>query len=203
MINPEVNKGDRIVCLHMTDDVNPVPPLTQGTVKRVGPDPFDDGQIIYVIWDNGSNLSLLTTVDKWALADDVQRLQKNKRIQEAFEKEKNFMKGAKMAKFYKMAFLFKYLEQLRKSGIVNMFGASDYLWMGKDRIDSLHRYDSTSEDNEDYETLLEMTNEAQSIMVRGAIKHLESLGKSPDPSNINRQLQKDASEIMISWMSSK
>jgi hypothetical protein len=204
MINPKVEKGDRIICLHMSDDFGGIPPLTQGTVKRVGPDPFEkDGLIIYVKWDNGSELSLLSITDKWALATDVQKLQKNKKIQEAFEKEKNLMKGAGLAKFYKMVFLFKFLNQLRMSGIVNMFGASDYLWMGKDRIDSLHRYDSTSEDNEDYETLLEMSDEAQSIMVKGSISHLESLGKSPDPSNINRQLQKDASQILVTWMSSK
>lgn len=202
MLNPEVKKGDRIVCIDMKDEFG-VTPLTRGTVKRVGPDVFSkDNVIIYVSWDNGRDLSLLSEVDKWVLESDFERIQK-KKIKESFEKEKNLMKAVGLAKYYKMAVLFKFLETLRKSGIINMFGASDYLWMGNDRINSIHKYDSNTEENEQYDELLDIADEVQSIMVRGAIKHLEDMKKNPDPGNINRQMQKDASQILITWMSSK
>lgn len=200
MISPELKPGDKVINLSMQDK-SPIPPLTKGEVIRIADDPFEkDNKIIEVKWENGSRLAILSKYDKWMLVDDYQSINK-KRIEESFSKQKNLMKGAELTKFYNLPILFKFLLQLRDSGIVNMFGSSDYLWMGKDRIDSLHRYDTNTEDNEEYEKLLDIADQAQSIMVKGAIKKLEDGGKTPDPSNINREIKRDASQILITWMS--
>jgi predicted Abi (CAAX) family protease len=64
-LNPKVNVGDRVMCLHMDGEIS-VPPMELGTVRSVVRDPFeDDGEIINVSWDNGNNLSLLSVTDSW------------------------------------------------------------------------------------------------------------------------------------------
>ena len=65
-INPEVVKGDRIICINMSDDSDPITSFTKGTVVNVSTDPFDrDSQIINVLWDNGRTLALISSMDMW------------------------------------------------------------------------------------------------------------------------------------------
>jgi len=65
VLNPELKSGDKIVCYHMEGETG-VPPGTTGIVISVGRDPFEkDGNIIYVEWDNGSKLSLISVTDAW------------------------------------------------------------------------------------------------------------------------------------------
>ena len=64
-LNPELQKGDKIICLHMDGEIG-VPPGTIGEVRRVTKDPFEkDGKLIEVSWENGSRLSLVSTTDAW------------------------------------------------------------------------------------------------------------------------------------------
>jgi len=71
-LNPKVVKGDKIMCLYM-DGESSVPMGTNGVVSRVIRDPFeDDGEIIEVKWDNGSNLSLISVTDSWVKVDENQ-----------------------------------------------------------------------------------------------------------------------------------
>lgn len=56
MILPDVDDRVKMIGL-MPDDPNPIPVGTEGTVIKVVP---EVGQI-YVHWDNGSKLILLTT----------------------------------------------------------------------------------------------------------------------------------------------
>jgi len=65
-MNPKIEKGDRIICIKMADDPNPVSSFSKGTVTGVVKDPMsDNGEIINMSWDNGSTLSLLSDVDMW------------------------------------------------------------------------------------------------------------------------------------------
>jgi|694.fasta_scaffold78784_6 hypothetical protein len=65
-INPEVVKGDRIICISMSDDSDPITSFTKGTVTNISNDPFDrDSQIINVLWDNGRTLALISSLDSW------------------------------------------------------------------------------------------------------------------------------------------
>ncbi len=64
-LNPELSKGDRIMCIYMHHETS-VPMGTIGTVTGVQKDPFQDGDdIISVRWDNGSTLGLLSSTDRW------------------------------------------------------------------------------------------------------------------------------------------
>ena len=62
-INPELNVGDRIMLYHMEGELG-VSPGTEGTVTNIGDDPFEENsKIIYVNWDNGSRLSLISSTE--------------------------------------------------------------------------------------------------------------------------------------------
>ena len=200
-INPDLEVGDRIILLSM-DDVSAVPPLTRGSVRRITKDPFSEtGDIIDVDWDTDRTLSLLSELDKWMLESDYDSLNKKKIQESTFDRDKVLIKGAEFAKYYKMPVLIKFLTKLRDSSITNMFGASPYLYMGKDRIKHKHFYDEISEDNESYYELLEIADEAQSVMIKGAIKKIEEEGKEPTLSNINSKLSRDAQQILMTWIS--
>ncbi len=60
--------GQRIECVSMLDEHDPIPSGSRGTVTRVeqwgaGPQHAN----IHVAWDSGRTLALLTDVDKWKI----------------------------------------------------------------------------------------------------------------------------------------
>lgn len=98
MINPKLKKGDRVVLLHMDGEMS-IPPGTLGTVKSHSV-VFGDDQYS-VEWDNGSRLSIISSVDLWDLEDNIKK--KPKKIKEADEvlkaSEKNYVcKNMKLEK---------------------------------------------------------------------------------------------------------
>lgn len=186
MLNPKLEPGDNVVLMYMSDES--LSPGLHGVVTRVV-EVF--GVVQYEMkWENGSTLSLLSDVDAWMKADDYERRQK-KKVNESLD---TLTSNLDAFKNFDMGFLVKYLMVLRESGIVNMFGASPYLWMGKDRIENNHRYDDL-EDNEKYQELLEMADKAQHKMIKGVVKILESENKDVDVSSINRYLDKYSKKI--------
>jgi hypothetical protein len=70
-LNPELVKGDRVMCLHMDGETG-VPMGVKGVVTKIGRDPFEeDGKIIEVNWDNGSRLALISVTDSWVKVGEV------------------------------------------------------------------------------------------------------------------------------------
>lgn len=186
MLNPKLEPGDNVVLMYMSDES--LSPGLHGVVTRVV-EVF--GVVQYEMkWENGSTLSLLSDVDAWMKSDDYERRQK-KKVNESLD---TLTSNLDAFKNFDMGFLVKYLMVLRESGIVNMFGASPYLWMGKERIENKHRYDDL-EDNEKYQELLEMADKAQHKMIKGVVKILESENKDVDVSSINRYLDKYSKKI--------
>lgn len=55
--------GQRVECMGMGTDPDPIPPGARGTVLRVGPCGHEHH--ISVAWDNGRNLNLISSVDKY------------------------------------------------------------------------------------------------------------------------------------------
>lgn len=97
---------------------------------------------------------------------------------------------------FKTTFLFNYLKVLRESGIVNMFASPPYLYMGRERIYHNEYNNPIAEDNEKYEELLDMADQAQREMVVGVMKVLESKGiEDYDVNDINRYLKIYASKM--------
>jgi hypothetical protein len=190
MINPEVKKGDRIICYHMESELS-VPPGTKGTVLRVSRDPFEsnDEKIVEVKWDNGSRLSLLSSQDIWKLD--------KKNIKEAVQAPPEydyFKQNPEIFVNYDWRFLKKYLYLLRDTGLVNMFEASPFLFSGKEWIDRY--YGEGREDDEDFQKMLEKADDAKNKMIQGTLKYMGSKGKEIEIEEVNRILRRMAQKMV-------
>jgi hypothetical protein len=199
MINPELYAGDRVVVLHMDDEFSAVPIGTAGTVKSHTKVFGND--LYYVKWDNGSSLALLSDVDIWDTEESMiaKRTIKKKVVEGEYERNINLLKNIDVFKNFNMKFLQKYLLAVRESSIVNMFAASDYLWLGRERIEHEFKYKDIH--NEDaFEQVLEMADKAQSEMVQGVMKILENEGKEVSLENVNRNIKRYASKVLQNYM---
>jgi hypothetical protein len=189
MINPKLKPGERVILLHMNDETS-VLPGTWGTVKRVyelfGTDQYD------VEWDNGSTLSLIGDEDMW---DNKER--KKKTIKED-DRDKFFMNNIDVFKYFNMKFFKKYLLMIRDASFTNMYGASPYLYMGRERIEHEFKYQDIHNE-EAFEEVLDHANQAQAEMINGVINYLEEKGIEGDMSNINRYLQRFATKIVQTY----
>jgi hypothetical protein len=198
MINPKLNEGDRIILFHMEDD-SPVPIGTKGTViKKI----VLFGDVQYEVeWDNGSNLSLIDGIDKWTLLDDFEKRRKIKlgESDNEIDRFKSLSKNINIFKFFNWKFLQEYLRVIRESGITNMFAAAPYLYMGSERIKHEFKYQPIH-DEDAFDKVIEMANQAQAEMINGTIKVLESKNIEPDLDQINRYLPRLSRMILENYM---
>ena len=190
MINPELQKGDKVILLHMEGEM--MSPGSKGTVINVSRDPFEkEGMIYNVKWDEGSTLSLLSVTDAWKKIESIQ--------ENSFESAKWFLDNRAIAENFNTRFLGEYLEKFRESGITNMFGASQYLYMGKERLEHEFKYKDVGND-EAFEEVLEMADKSQHEMINGVMKILEKEKKEMDINVINRYIQRYATLVLNYWI---
>lgn len=196
MMNPEVKVGDRIICYHMEGELG-VPPGTKGTVKGVGRDPFElvnDEKIIRVSWDNGSQLSLLTTTDFWKLDKD--------RVSEAVHEPSEysaFKKAADIFENFDWRYLRDYLVAVRDAGPVNMFEAGPFLIGGKEWIDRY--YGQGHEDDPEFQKVLEMADTARDKMIAGTVNYLNKNKENWELEDAERYLKTFAKKMMSVYIS--
>jgi hypothetical protein len=194
-LNPKLKEGDKVICYHMDGETG-VPPGTKGTVRRVSRDPFEpngDESIIEVNWDNGSTLALVSSTDAWKKVF--------KEIQEqTLSPEYNFFNAnPELFEHFDWRFLNKYLLTLRESGVINMFQAAPFLYSGKQWVDRY--YGENQEDNEPFQELLEMADEAKDKMVQGLVKYMSSKDmEMDDMDRVNHLLHKFAIKISQLYM---
>ena len=195
LLNPELNVGDRVVIMDMSGESG-IKPGMGGDVRRItkvfGVTQYE------VKWDDGSSLQILSDVDKWMKEEDWERLKnRRKKVDESIDpdfarKNKNLVKDFEMAKMH------KFYEALRKSSVVNMWGASPYFWMGKDRIAHEHYYtDMGDEQAESFEQVLDSADEIKDILIRGALKTLEREGKEVTLDAVKRMAERKARQIVV------
>jgi hypothetical protein len=79
MINPVLEKGDRVILIHMPGETS-VKPLMGGVVTHVSV-VYGDKQYS-VDWDNGSKLSLISGIDMWDKEESFNK-KRRKRIDES------------------------------------------------------------------------------------------------------------------------
>lgn len=193
-LNPKLVKGDRIMCLHMDGETS-VPPMTTGTVRSVVKDPFEDNsEIINVDWDNGSTLGMLSATDSWVkIAQETLDEQVNEPTYDYFSKNPEVFEN------FDWRFLREFLKKLRDAGPVNMFEATPFLYSGKDWIDRY--YGEGREDNEDFQEVLEMAEDAKHKMVQGVLKYMKSQGIEIELEKVNRLVQNFAKKILQLYIS--
>jgi hypothetical protein len=190
MLNPKLNKGDRVLLLHMEGEM--VSPGTKGVVRSITKDPFEKDEVIYnVNWDDGGSLSLLSTTDAWKKIEEP--------IKESFEHAKWFVNNKIIVECFDTRFLGEFLKKVKESGITNMFGASPYLYMGRDRIENEFKYQNIHNE-ETFEEMLDMADESQHKMINGVIKVIEKEGKDVNIELVNRYIKKYASLFLNYWM---
>ena len=187
-LNPQLNQGDRVMCLHMDGETS-VPPGTFGVVRSVTRDPFEEDGIIYNMkWDNGSNLGLVSTSDSW-IKEPQEKIEESVSSQFDF-----FEKNPDVFEYFDYRFLREFLLKLRDSSVVNMFQSPSFLYSGKKWIDRY--YGENQEDNEAFQEVLEMAEEAKDKMIQGVISYMVANDKSLDDMNqVNRYLQHFAKKI--------
>ncbi len=167
-MNPELKAGDRIILWHMNDEYA-VNPGTKGTVISVVPDPFDpEDKIINVSWDNGSSLSLIASIDKWKLV--------KKNLKESVDKEVDpkmhfLIKNRDLKKIMDLNYFKEYFDTLRRSGIVNMWGSSSFVYMDSDSLERY--YGQGKEDDENFQNLMEIQDETRSKFLDGLVKYMK------------------------------
>jgi len=195
LLNPELNIDDRVVIMDMSGESG-IKPGMGGTVRRItkvfGVTQYE------VNWDNGSNLQLLSDVDKWMKEDDWNTLKERKRKKVDESIDPDFVKKNKnMVKDFEMAKMHRFYEDLRESSVVNMFGAAPYFYMGSDRIAHEHHYDEMSDERaEAFERVLDSADEIKDILIRGTLKTLEREGKEIELDAVKRLAPRKASQIV-------
>ena len=159
---------------------------------NVSRDPFEkEGMIYNVKWDEGSTLYLLSVTDAWKKIESIK--------ENSFESAKWFLDNRAIAENFNTRFLGEYLEKVRESGITNMFGASQYLYMGKERLEHEFKYKDVGND-EAFEEVLEMSDKSQHEMINGVMKILEKEKKEMDINVINRYIQRYATLVLNYWI---
>ena len=206
-INPRLKEGDRIVLIMMPGE-DSVSYGDRGTVSKVN---HAHSFIQYFVnWDNASTLALIEDIgdksnvgDRWMSEedfDDLMKLKKRKNLGESEEeKMKKFMANVEVFRTFDREFLFKFLEKLRESGIVNMYAAAPYLYMGGGRIYGENHYNE-NKDEEAFDELVEMADEAKDKMIQGAVKILEKEGKEITVEKVSRVVKKYAGMVLDMWM---
>lgn len=201
MINPELQIGDKVICLHM-DGESSIMPGTKGVVYRITK-VFGDTQY-GVEWENGSRLDLISSVDAWDSEENYEK-RKLKKIQKKditessnYEANKRLIANIDIFKFFNMKFLQKYLIMVRNSGITNMFGASPYLYVGKNKIEQEMLYKDLEGD--EYDDMLDNADQARDEMISGTVKYLESNNKEISVENVQRFLPRLAVKVVENYM---
>ena len=194
-LNPKLVKGDRIMCLHMDGETS-VPPMTTGTVRSVVRDPFEDNsEIINVNWDNDSTLGLISITDSWVkIAQETLEEQAGSTSEYDF-----FNKNPEIFNNFDWRFLREFLNKLREAGPVNMFQSQPFLFSGKEWIDRY--YGENQEDNEDFQEVLEMADDAKNKMIQGVLKYMKSEGIEIEIDKVNSLMGKFATKILQLYIS--
>jgi hypothetical protein len=203
-MSPELSKGDRVICISMDDEYSAVPTGIPGTVTHVSV-VFGEKQY-NVNWDNGSKLALIEGVDKWIKEEDMLNRRK-KRTEESFYvtkkdflKENFYQQNIDLFRNFDVKLLQTYLKKLRETGVVNMMGASPYLWMGRERIEHKHHYDEFDGEREDvFQEVLDMADEVRNEMISGVMKILEKQNKEVSPRSVSRQIEEYARKMVIAY----
>jgi len=203
-LNPELVVGDTIRLIHMDDPFSPVSVGTIGKVTDKTRDPFTKkGEFMYGIeWENGRTLNLMPE-DSWMIVDQLQEQiggnpDRYLFITELLKK----LSGADLKK------LNQFLLNLRDSGITNMWGATPFVYSGRDWIEKWAKAENFKntgelelpEDNEKLFEVLDQADEMRNIMAKGAMNALRNRDDDFDINDINDELFKLAKEVVSFYM---
>jgi hypothetical protein len=99
---------------------------------------------------------------------------------------------------YPLKKIFEYLNTLQKVGITNMFGATPYLYGGRNWIQKQIDYFDIEED-ENVEKLLDMADEIKDSIILGALKRQEREETNNFIRSVERRIQQESKDILKIW----
>jgi len=216
LLNADLEVGDSVQLISMTDPYK-IPPSMMGKVKFVSN--VQGSKIYGVEWKtpNGTvigSLSLIDDInpetgkrlDNWfrIVDEEYDESSNEDRIEENFitltkgqiikeSKKKIPEEFVRLSELYNIAEIYKYLEALRISSIVNMNGSSPYLYMGRDRIYHQHYFEDfdSEERQENYDYVLENSDKIKNMIIRGAY----SVTGADNMRGLERKVQQDATDL--------
>lgn len=192
-LNPPLKEGDKIICYHMEGETS-VPPGTIGVVRKIGRDPFEDedSKIIEVKWENGSTLALISSTDAWKLIP-------KENIKEQSDPWKFMTENPDVFENFDWRWFRNYLEMIRNSGIINVFGAAPLLYSGREHIDRY--YGEGKEDDDDFQKVLDNADKSKDKIIQGVVKYMQKHNKSLDDMGlVNRYAQNFSHKILGLFM---
>jgi hypothetical protein len=167
----------------------------RGTVKRRS-EVFGETQY-NVDWDNGSRLALISGVDKWARVPKKRTdesvlitTKKNFLVENFYKEHKDYFK------YFNHRLFHQFMKKLRESGVANMFGSPQYLYMGRERIEHKHKYDDIPNE-ESYDDMLEMSEDVRNDLISGSMTYLEDNNKEVNPRSVSRVVEKFAKDAFM------
>lgn len=199
-LNPELKVGDRIILFYMQDETS-VPLGTKGIVKSIIRDPFEtDNDIVEVIWENGSTLSLMTKTDQWKKSKvKVEESRTKSGIPREVDPHANWMdENRDLRTTFDLPFFKEYLTKMRDTGIVNMFGSAPLIYAGSDHIERY--YGEGKEDDEEFQDFLKLSDQAKDKFILGLVKYAKKKKLDLEIDNINSLAKKVAPKILSYYM---
>lgn len=121
-------------------------------------------------------------------------LKNNYLIESQFEKYKGLKDYLSLDEF---RLIIKFLDKIRKSGMVNMFEAVPFLYGGEKLLKK--EIDYRDFEMEDEEELLEMAQEVRDILIRVAMTVLEENNKEITPESVSYVMRKYSKEFFSFW----
>jgi len=224
LLNADLEVGDSVQLISMTDPYK-IPSSMMGKVKFVSN--VQGSKIYGVEWKtpNGNvigSLSLIDDInpetgkrlDNWfkIVDDDYDESSNEDQIEENFitltkgqilkeSKKKIPEEFVRLSELYDIAEIYKYLEALRISSIVNMNGSSPYLFMGRDRIYHQHYFEDfdSEERQKNYDYVLENSDKIKNMIIRGAY----SVTGADNMISLERKVQQDATDLFYLYAKMK
>ena len=184
-VNPSLKEGDNIILIYMKDPYSPVPGGTKGVVNYVSKDPYDEGEdIISVEWENGSQLSLVSSEDIWMMESDLKT-----NIKEGNNPNFDSLISLKdIFKYSNEKIFFDLLSKIRESGLVNMFESGQFLVSGPKYLQKFIEFEEMKTgreyDEDMVDELMDMSQKTRDEFIRMAMKMVED-EETEDYSNRN------------------
>jgi hypothetical protein len=209
--NPELKIGDRVILVYMPGE--DLDSGTKGKVIKIEKSPdFGDGvnyQYRMEWYDDDdkviSTLAMIPNSDSWlydpeflvnplneAKIDNIDQLITKVDWLNLFRKED-------------LRYVLEYLENIRQSGIVNMFQSGEFMGVTKEYLEKymdLHRMRRELDDNqeESIKNMLKMVDNVRSIMIGAAVKDLEQKSTEITVRGVENRLKRLSTELVKEFM---
>jgi hypothetical protein len=104
-----------------------------------------------------------------------------------------------------LRYVLEYLENIRRSGVVNMFQSGEFMGVTKEYLEKymdLHRMRRELDDNqeESVENMLKMVDNVRSIMIGAAVKDLEQKSTEITVRGVENRLKRLSTELVKEFM---